>query len=264
MKIARFAVLLICLAAAAAAPAETGLERRAETLLGYWFAPAKDAAAARVLRITNVVLADDTLADLAGQYGPPAAPAWPEARELTARLHAGRLLLDVVAADGARLALAEAPGEVLRARDGKSPRFARSSLEEVQRFVATRPAPEARARRDSVIELVYIGADDCSLCRAWEARQLRALSGSADWRHVRFSEVKLPTLREPFAREHLPERLLPPFDALMSEGLRVQGVPAFVLLVNGSLRAHALGPAAYESFVLPALRAAVREKLGKA
>lgn len=267
-QFARLPALLLCLAAAAAlgAPAETALERRAETLLGYWFAPAKDAASARVLRVTNVVLADRDAVVMAGLYGPAAAPAWRDARELTARMEAGGLVLEVLAADGARLELAAAGDRTLQSRGRQGPRFARSSLAEIQRFVALHPAPEARARRDSVIELVYVGANDCGLCRAWEAGYLRQgrLSGSPAWKHLRFTEVKLPTLRAPFERDHLPERLRARFDALAGEGLRIQGVPAFVLLVDGALRAQALGADEFESFVHVALRAAVREKLPEA
>jgi hypothetical protein len=67
-------------------------------------------------------------------------------------------------------------------------------------------------------------------------------------------------LKAVFRVEDAPERLQPVFHAMMADGTRVQGVPTFVLLVNDTLRAHALGSAAFETLIDAALRAAVREK----
>jgi len=263
MPLPRLPLVVLALVAASAAAASEAIEKRVEPLLGYWFSPAKDAAAARVLRITNVIFADRDAVELAAQYGPASAVAWDEARELTARVQAGRIVLDLVTPDGVRRRLAAAPDGALEVAADPKLRFARSSLAEIHRFAAHNPEPAARAGKDSVIELVYIGANDCSLCRRWEATYLGQgkLAGSPDWRHLRFSEIKLPTLTAPFRREDLPERLRLRFDALMADGLRIHGVPSFVLLVNDQYRAQALGPAAYESFVHIALRAAVQEKL---
>jgi hypothetical protein len=268
MMLLRTLALLLCLTpvpAMAAATAGQALEQRVEALLGYWFSPGRDASEARVLRITNVIFADAEAVELAGQFGAASAVAWPEARELTARSKAGRIVIDLVSADGARIQLTQTPDGALQAQGKPAPSFARSSLTDIQHFVALRPAPKARASGRSVIELVYIGADDCSMCRRWEATYLGKgkLAGSADWPHLLFTEVKLATLKDSFRREDLPERLRPRFDGLMAEGLRIHGIPSFVLLVNGEYRAQALGPAAFESFVYPALRAAVKEKLAK-
>jgi hypothetical protein len=142
-------------------------------------------------------------------------------------------------------------------------RFSRVSLPEIHRFVAENPLPQARARRGSKIELVYIGADDCSLCRAWEAAYLGQgkLEGSAEWKRLHFTTVKLATLSTAFRVEHAPQQLQPVFSEMLDNGIRVQGVPSFVLLIDGKLRTHALGPAAFDTLVHAALRAAVREKL---
>ena len=75
--------------------------------------------------------------------------------------------------------------------------------------------------------------------------------------------MKLATLTAEFRREDVPERLRPRFDALLAAGLQVQGVPSFVLFVDDAFRAHGLGLDAFDSFVLLALRSAVREKIGK-
>jgi hypothetical protein len=264
-------VLLVACAAAAPAAAqeEKAFGERVEALRGYWLAASRDAARARVLRITNVLLAESDFAVLAGYFGTASAPIWPEARNITARPEGGRVALEVESADGSRVALVSGAHDELRGatdragRGAPGSRFSRVSLPEIHRFAAENPLPEARARRGSEIELVYIGADDCSLCRAWEAGYLGQgkLDGSAEWKHLRFTEVKLPSLRTAFGVEHAPQRLQPLFGRMLDSGVRIYGVPSFVLLVEGRLRAHALGTDAFDTLVHPALRAAVGEKL---
>jgi hypothetical protein len=268
-RTARLLVLAVLAGAAAAAwGAENSLEGRVKTLFGYWLAQSEDASHARVLRITNVIFAEPASAVLAGFYGPPSATL-AEAKDITARPEGGNVVLDIVAADDTRITLTTTAGGRLRGAakrpDGAASalHFSRASLPEVHRFVAEQPPPRARARRGSRIELVYIGADDCSLCRAWEAAYLGRgkLAGSAEWKHLHFTTVKLATLSTAFRVEHAPRRLQPVFSEMLDSGVRIHGVPSFVLLVDGGLRVHALGPAAFDTLVHPALRAAVREKL---
>ncbi len=261
--------LLLAIVAGAAASARAGnaFEERVGALTGYWLAHSANASQARVLRITNVIFAEPESVVLAGFYGPPAANL-AEARDITARPEGAGIALDIVAADGARTTLVISAGYRMRATvkhpsgKGSALRFVRAALPEVHRFIAENPQPSARAGRRAAIELVYIGADDCTLCRGWEAAQLGRgrLESSAEWQHLRFTKVKLATLRAAFRVEDAPERLRPAFNDMIAEGLQIHGVPSFVLLVNGTLRAHALGTASYDTLVQAALRAAVREK----
>ncbi|MBM3359642.1 MAG: hypothetical protein FJY54_18220 [Betaproteobacteria bacterium] len=264
------ALLFAALAAGAAgAHAEKNFEQRLNALLGHWLAQSKDATQARVLRLTNVVFVEPRTAVLAGLYGPASAPAWPEARDISVRLEGTNIVLDVVAADQGRITLTtQADGSLQGAmpRAGAAAvtlRFARVPLSEIHRYAAENPLPEARAGRNARIELVYVGALDCSLCLRWEGTYLGQgkLGGSADWKHLRFTEVKLPTLKNAFRVEDAPARLQPVFHEMGANGIRIQGVPSFVLLVNDTLRAHALGPASFETLIHAALRSAVREKL---
>lgn len=265
---ARVLLLGVMAAGTAAAQAEKTFEERVNTLVGYWLAQSKDATQARVLRVTNVIFADTKSAVLAGYYG-IASASWPEAKDLTARLEGKRIALDIVSADNARITLTTGADGRLRGAtvwpDGTAPamRFSRVSLPEIHRFVAENPLPQARARRGSKIELVYIGADDCSLCRAWEAAYLGQgkLEGSAEWKHLHFTKVKLATLSTAFRVEHAPQRLQPVFSEMLNGGVRIQGIPSFVLLIDDRLRAHALGLVAFDTLMHVTLRAAVREKL---
>lgn len=255
----------LALFVAAAAPAQSRVDEDAAALAGYWFAPARESEHARTLRITHAIYADADGAVLAGHYGNSAA-VLPPAREIVTRREGQRLALEVTAQDGKRIALASAPDGTLRAAaTGGRPelRFARSTLEAIQRHVADNPARGARAGARSEIELVYFGALDCSQCRAWEDRYLakRGLKGTPEWPHLRFTELKRATLAEPPRLEDAPPRLRPRFEELIAQGVPLQYVPTFVLYVEGALRAHAVGSAAFESFAHAALRAAVREKL---
>ncbi len=264
---ARWLLLVVLAGAAVAARAGSAFEERVNALTGYWLAPSQHATQARVLRITNVIFAEPGAVVLAGFYGPPAA-LLAEAKDITARPEGAAIALDIVAADGTRSTLVTTADDRIRGA-AKLPsgaastlHFARASLPEVHRFIAENPLPAVRAGRRAAIELVYIGADDCSMCRGWEAAFLGPgrLETSPEWRHLRFTKVMLASLRTAFQVENAPERLRPAFNGMLADGLRIQGVPSFVLLVNGSLRAHALGTSAFDTLVHAALRAAVREK----
>lgn len=276
---------------------EKAVAAYAASLLGYWFAVSPDPTRARVLRITDVLFVEDTTALLAGVYGPASAPFWPEASEINLRQSGRNWLLDVTAKDEPGLALASQAdgslrGALVGANGGKTKlRFLRASLPEIHAYAAQQPLPALRAGRDSRIELVYIGAHDCSMCRQWEDIHLGLhqgkpgrggrveqvdthpeeqedthlvgkgrLTGSPLWSQIDFTAVRLASLRKPFAIDDAPRRLHPVLNDMLAHGVRVRGVPSFLLLVDGHLRAHALGPAAFDSLLLPALRAAVREK----
>ena len=255
----------LALLAAAPAAAQSRFDEDAQALAGYWFAPARGLEPARTLRITHAIFADADGAVLAGYYGNSAA-VLPPAREIVTRREGGRLALEVTAWDGKRIALAAAADGTLRAASaGGRPelRFARSTVDAIRRQVADNPPRAARAGARSEIELVYFGAIDCSMCRAWEERYLAKgeLKGAPEWPQLRFTELKRTTLAEPPRLEDAPPRLRPRFEELAAQGVPLQYVPTFVLYVNGELRAHAVGSAAFESFAHAALRAAVREKL---
>jgi len=243
----------------------------AAALLGYWFAVSPDPARARVLRITDVLFVEDDAALLAGVYGPASAPIWPEAAEISLRRADSGWLVTVVASkDEAPIVLASGADGSLNGvlvddgAGGTELRFVRAALPEIHEYAARQPLPGLRAGRDSRIEFVYIGAHDCSMCRQWEDIQLGPdgrLTRSPLWPQITFTAIRLPTLRKPFAIDDAPPRLHPVLHDMLARGVPVRGVPSFLLLVDGRLRAHALGPAAFNSLLLPTLGAAVREKL---
>lgn len=249
---------------------ESEVEARAQALLGYWLAASPDPTRARVLRITDVLFVEDDAALLAGVCGPASAPIWPEAAEIRLRRDADVWHVTVASKDAAPIVLArQADGswrEALAGDGGSTSklRFVRAALPEIHQYAAQHPLPGLRAGRDSRIELVYIGAHDCSLCRQWESRHLGPNGRPVQsplWSQIEFTPIRLATLRKPFAIDDAPARLHPVLYDLLAHGVPVRGVPSFLMLVDDQLRARTLGPEAFDSLLLPALRAAVREKL---
>jgi hypothetical protein len=88
-------------------------------------------------------------------------------------------------------------------------------------------------RRDSVIDLVYLGGPDCPYCRAWEAKELPKLRAMEEFKHIRFTHVlkKIPEPVPPPAV--LPEHLKPMYDQMIRMTKNRGGSPQFVLLVDG-------------------------------
>ncbi len=109
--------------------------------------------------------------------------------------------------------------------------------------VAPRPAPAA------ALTLVYVGADDCPPCVAWQRGPRAALLGSRELAGVVLREVKSPTLFALGKDEHWPEDL---------RGLRRHlpagvGVPLWFILSDGKPVAHAHGARAWGETLLPHL-----------
>ena len=93
-------------------------------------------------------------------------------------------------------------------------------------------SPAAHAKKQ--IDLVYFGASDCPVCRAWEARELVELKASPAFQRIRYTKVtKLIASPVPsafwFPREieHLQEPI--------AASIKGSGSPIFSLLVDGKV-----------------------------
>jgi hypothetical protein len=88
-------------------------------------------------------------------------------------------------------------------------------------------------RRDSVIDLVYLGGPDCPYCVAWKAGDLPRLKAMPIYREIRFTEV-LKRIADPVPPpEGLPSHLSPMRDEIARVVNRTGGSPMFALLVDG-------------------------------
>jgi hypothetical protein len=88
-------------------------------------------------------------------------------------------------------------------------------------------------RRDSIIDLVYLGGPDCPYCRAWEAKELPKLRAMEQFKHIRFTHV-LKKIPEPVPPPGaLPAHLKPMYDQMIRMTGKRGGSPQFVLLLDG-------------------------------
>ena len=98
--------------------------------------------------------------------------------------------------------------------------------------------------------LIYVGADDCAPCRAWERGEKTTFRRSRDFAEFCYREVKSARLREILDDKHWPE------DLRTYRGMlkRSDGVPLWLVVTgDGSVNRY-YGVAAWSSQVLPTLR----------
>jgi hypothetical protein len=101
--------------------------------------------------------------------------------------------------------------------------------------------------------LVYVSAEDCSTCRAWERGHLEPFATSADRQAVDWREVKNKTLTRITEKAAWPAEL---------EWLRAQvpssGTPRFYLVEGERILARGDGISGWTGAVLPAIKALPR------
>lgn len=262
--------LLACAGASSAAPPPSELEKQADALRGYWFSDSGALPQRAVLHVTNVLHVRGNEANLVAKWG-PAALSWRDARKATARLAQNGVSLEVDAASGARLFLAQDGQGLLQgtvAAGGKTTavRLVKSTLPQIHLWLATNPTPEMRAAPGSDVELVYLSAADCGPCRGWERENLErdAPKSALGWEGLRFSRVERGSFRAPVRAEDFPEPLREPIaQYLKSRGWSYfQGTPQWVLFVNGKVRAYAWGTGSFNTLIHPAVEAALAERKG--
>lgn len=99
--------------------------------------------------------------------------------------------------------------------------------------LTTAAGEDIPVRKNSSIDLVYMGANDCQPCRLWKAFDLPKLRASNEFPHIRFTDVQ-KWIQDPIpGMENLPEHLRPMRDELVRVINRKGGSPMFALLVDG-------------------------------
>jgi hypothetical protein len=110
-----------------------------------------------------------------------------------------------------------------------------------------RPSPpKARAH----VMLVYVGAEDCGPCRAWQSMEGKRFLDSPEFLQLTYREVKSPTLRDVLDDEHWPEDLRRYRDRLGAGA----GVPLWLLISGDEHIEWAFGASQWHTAVLPRLR----------
>jgi hypothetical protein len=104
------------------------------------------------------------------------------------------------------------------------------------------------------IMLLYVGADDCAPCRAWQHGDGAAFRSSTEFARVIYREVKAKALFDVLKDEHWPDDLRSYRDRLE----RNAGVPLWLIVSDGRVVEQGFGASQWQLAVLPKLRSLLR------
>jgi hypothetical protein len=116
---------------------------------------------------------------------------------------------------------------------------------------ARSPFKDAHTRQ---LTLLYVGADDCPPCRAWQQGAGAAFRATPEFAEVVYREVKSPALRDVLKDEHWPDDLR----TYRSQIDRSAGVPLWLLIADEAIVARGFGPSQWQATILPRLRSLLR------
>jgi hypothetical protein len=115
----------------------------------------------------------------------------------------------------------------------------------------------AGSRRTPEIMLLYVGAEDCAPCRAWQAGDGASFLASKEFPRIRYREVKSAHLVDVLNDDNWPEELR----AYRSQLKRSDGVPLWLVVSDDEIVARQFGAAAWRDTILPKIRSLLRPAL---
>lgn len=121
-------------------------------------------------------------------------------------------------------------------------------------IAATGWASHARRAGDSQIMLLYVGAEDCAPCRAWQNGEGAAFLASADFPRITYREVKSRHLRDVLKDENWPEEIR----SFRGSLRRSDGVPLWLVVSNNEIVEQRFGAAAWRANILPKIESLLR------
>lgn len=119
-------------------------------------------------------------------------------------------------------------------------------------FFAADPKASHSARADQVT-LIYVGAEDCAPCRAWQAGA-EAVLRSPEFARLSYRAVKSPTLLDLKSDAYWPDDLKIYRDRLGADA----GVPLWFVVADGEVVGHGQGASQWNKAVLPKIRSLLR------
>lgn len=270
----RIPTWLFFMASLALSPGVAALSfvEQANHLTGYWSTAAPKAGIPIVmLRISNVLSADKTSARVVAYFGNTRSGTT-EAKQSQATPAGDRLKLSLTLANDTKVELTSNTDMTAFEGNFATPnqkpaelKLVKSTLAEIHGWLARNPDRESlKAKPNSVIELVYISALDCTWCRAWESEYIHGpakLAKSEIWPNIKFTEQKRASLKTRENPENFPEHLKPVMRDLAKSSRRLMSIsPSYVVLVDGAPRTWASGTLDYATLIHATLDAAVQEK----
>jgi hypothetical protein len=133
--------------------------------------------------------------------------------------------------------------------------FCMGAFAAVAAAVAALLVAQARTpARATDLLLIYVGAEDCAPCRAWQKGDGADFRKSAEFARISYREVKSPHLHDVLNDEHWPEEIR----AYRSRLNRSDGVPLWLIVSGNDVVALRFGATAWHGGVLPTLRSYLR------
>lgn len=107
------------------------------------------------------------------------------------------------------------------------------------------------------ITLVYVGAENCGPCDAWQRSEGTAFRNSAEFQRLTYREVKSPSLFDVLKDDYWPQDLRVYRQAISQHA----GVPLWLVIADDQLVLQSSGLTQWQYAVLPKIRSLAGRKI---
>jgi hypothetical protein len=104
------------------------------------------------------------------------------------------------------------------------------------------------------VTVLYVGADDCPPCRAWQEGEGAAFRELPEFSRLTYREVKSPTLFDVLNDENWPDDLR----RYRNRIERGAGVPMWLVIVGNETVSRGYGPTQWRQAILPKIKSLLR------
>lgn len=112
----------------------------------------------------------------------------------------------------------------------------------------------AKPGRNPDVMLLYVGAEDCAPCRAWQGGEGAAFFASADFPRISYREVKAPHLIDVLNDENWPDEIR----SYRGRLRRSDGVPLWLVVSDHEIVEQRFGAAEWRAGILPRIKSLLR------